>query len=98
MSDDDDSILAARNGLSRKKAPVAQKFTKATKAYKHLEQLFKDKAVQPTDKPSDVRQKDPLFMDFTNQQFRSQFNKLKAMHGTISKEGKSFVIRKCHVV
>jgi hypothetical protein len=57
MSDDDDSILAARNGLSRssKKAPVAQKFTKATKAYKHLEKMFKDKAVQPTDKPSDVR-------------------------------------------
>jgi hypothetical protein len=48
MSDDDDSILAARNGLSRKKAPVAQKFIKATKAYKHLEQLFKDKAINPT--------------------------------------------------
>ena len=70
-----------------KAAVGAQKFTKATKAYKHLELLFKDKSIQPTDKPSDVRMKDPLFMDFTNQQFRSQFNKLKAMHGTCSKEG-----------
>jgi hypothetical protein len=89
MSDDDDSILAARNGLSRKKAAVtAQKFTKATKAYKHLEQLFKEKSIQPTDKPSDVRMKDPLFQDFTNQQFRSQFNKLKAIFGTCTKEGR----------
>jgi hypothetical protein len=89
MSDnEDDSILTGRNGLSRKKTPVvAQKFTKGTKAYKHLEQLFKDKSIQPTDKPSDVRMKDPLFQDFTNQQFRSQFNKLKAMHGTCTKEG-----------
>jgi hypothetical protein len=66
----------------------AQKFTKGTKAYKHLEKLFKDKSILPTDKPSDVRQKDPLFQDFTNQQFRSQFNKLKGLHGTCTKEGK----------
>jgi hypothetical protein len=91
MSDDDDSLVAgipARIPFSRKKVK-AQKFTKGTKAYKHLEQLFKEKAILPTDKPSDVRMKDPLFMDFTNQQFRSQFNKLKGMHGTCTKEGTS---------
>jgi hypothetical protein len=73
----------------------AQKFTKATKAYKHLEKLFKDKAILPTDKPADVRQKDPLFQDFTNQQFRSQFNKLKGMFGTCTKDGKSISSTTC---
>jgi hypothetical protein len=91
MSDTEDDYLltgrVARKPTMPKGGVGAQKFTKATKAYKHLEQLFKEKAVQPTDKPSDVRLKDPLFMDFTNQQFRSQFNKLKAMHGTCTKEG-----------
>jgi hypothetical protein len=91
MSDTEDDYLltgrVARKPTMPKGGVGAQKFTKATKAYKHLEQLFKEKTVQPTDKPSDVRLKDPLFMDFTNQQFRSQFNKLKAMHGTCTKEG-----------
>jgi hypothetical protein len=74
---------------SRRGKQGAQKFTKGTKAYKHLEKLFKDKAILPTDKPADVRSKDPLFQDFTNQQFRSQFNKLKGIFGTSTKEGKS---------
>jgi hypothetical protein len=96
MSDDDDSLLAGipgRVAFSRKKGNNnkvgAQKFTKATKAYKHLEKLFKDKAILPTDKPTDVRSKDPLFQDFTNQQFRSQFNKLKGIFGTCTKDCKS---------
>jgi hypothetical protein len=95
MSDTEDDYLltgrVARKPTMPKAAVGAQKFTKATKAYKHLELLFKDKSIQPTDKPSDVRMKDPLFMDFTNQQFRSQFNKLKAMHGTCTKEGTYYV-------
>jgi hypothetical protein len=93
MSDTEDDYLLTGRVARKPTMPKggggvgAQKFTKATKAYKHLEQLFKEKAIQPTDKPSDVRLKDPLFMDFTNQQFRSQFNKLKGMHGTCTKEG-----------
>jgi hypothetical protein len=96
MSDDDDSLVAgipARIPFSRKKVK-AQKFTKGTKAYKHLEKLFQDKLILPTEKPSDVRMKDPLFMDFTNQQFRSQFNKLKSMHGTCTKEGTTVAIQR----
>jgi hypothetical protein len=90
MSDTEDDYLLTGRVARKMTAPQkvgAQKFTQATKAYKHLEKLFKDKSIQPTDKPSDVRMKDPLFQDFTNQQFRSQFNKLKSMHGTCSKEG-----------
>ena len=82
MSDNEEEIVRKLQKQS------AQKFTKATKAYKHLEKLFKDKVILPTDKPSDVRQKDVLFQDFTNQQFRSQFNKLKSIHGVCTKEGK----------
>jgi hypothetical protein len=94
MSDDDDSLAGIPARIPfRKKGTVAkakaQKFTKSTKAFKHLEKLFLDKQILPTDKPSDVRMKEPLFMDFTNQQFRSQFNKLKSVHGTCTKEGKS---------
>jgi hypothetical protein len=94
MSDDDDSILNGIPGraFGRRKTTGkigAQKFTKGTKAYKHLEKLFLSKQILPTEKPNEVRMKDPLFMDFTNQQFRSQFNKLKSLHGTCTKEGKS---------
>jgi hypothetical protein len=83
MDDIENDLLQSRRG---KQGP--QKFTKGTKAYKHLEKLFKDKAILPTDKPADVRSKDPLFQDFTNQQFRSQFNKLKGIFGTTTKECK----------
>ena len=87
--DEDDYLLTGRTRpVARKSQKVgAQKFTKSTKAYQKLNQLFKDKAIQPTDKPSDVRMKEPLFMDFTLQQFRSQFNKLRNSHGTCTKEG-----------
>jgi hypothetical protein len=94
MSDDDDSLagIPSRVAFSRKKGKVgAQKFTKSTKAYKHLEKLFMTKQILPTEKPSDVRQKDPLFMDFTHQQFRSQFNKLKGTYGTVTTKSSSLV-------
>jgi dihydroorotase len=66
----------------------AQKFTQSTKAYQVLKGMFETKQISATDKPSDIRSKDPLFMDFSMQQFRSQFNKLKSTFGTCTKEGK----------
>jgi hypothetical protein len=66
----------------------AQKFTQGTKAYQKLKKMFESQQILPSDKPSDVRSKDPLFMDFSMQQFRSQFNKLKSTFGTCTKEGK----------
>jgi hypothetical protein len=88
MSDtEDDYLLTGRTAARKVQKVGAQKFTQGTKAYQKLKKLFEDKAILPTDKPSDIRQKDTLFQDFTNQQFRSQFNKLKAIHGTCTKEG-----------
>jgi hypothetical protein len=90
MSDTEDDYLLTGRVARKMTAPQkvgAQKFTQGTKAYQKLKKLFEDKAILPTDKPSDIRQKDTLFQDFTNQQFRSQFNKLKAIHGTCTKEG-----------
>jgi hypothetical protein len=91
MSDDDDSLagIPGRVAFRKKSKMKAQKFTKATKAYKHLEKLFQSKQILPTEKPNEVRMKDPLFMDFTNQQFRSQFNKLKGTYGVGTKDCKS---------
>ena len=77
MSDNEEEIA------QKVQKQLAQKFAKATKAYKHLEKLFKDKVILPTDKPSDISQKDVLF-----QEFCSQFNKLKSIHGVCTKEGK----------
>jgi hypothetical protein len=95
MSDNDDDSIRKGGGVARKKqkAPVAvgaQKFTQKTKAYQKLKKMFEDKMIDKSDKPSDVRHKDTLFQDFTNQQFRSQFNKLRALYGTCSKEGTLF--------
>ena len=71
-----------------KKRVGAQKFTQSTKAYQKLKKLFEEKAIVATDKPSDVRLKNTLFQDFTRQQFRFQFDKLKLIYGTCTKEGK----------
>jgi hypothetical protein len=91
MSDteEDDYLLTGHVARKMTVPPKvgAQKFTQGTKAYQKLKKLFEDKSILPTDKPATVRGRDPLFMDFTNQQFRSQFNKLKAIHGTCTKEG-----------
>jgi hypothetical protein len=84
MSDDEESTLQRKGSKSK---VGAQKFTQGTKAYQRLKKLFESKEILPTDKPADVRQKDALFMDFTNQQFPSQFNKLESIHGTCTKEG-----------
>jgi hypothetical protein len=92
MSDDDDSIpgRAPLKSRSNKIAKMgAVKFTKNTKAFKHLQTLFDNNEITPTDKPNDVRSTNPLFMQFSNQQFRSQFNKLKNKFGVCTKEGKS---------
>jgi hypothetical protein len=100
MSDDDESLSgnAGRGaGRSRKKsktsstATAPQKFTQKTKAFKHLQKLFVENAIDPTERPVDVWKKDPLFQDFTQNQFRSQFNKLKNHHGLNTKEGESIM-------
>ena len=88
----DSESESSKRGVTRrvcavKKKVGAQKFTQTTKAYQKLKKLFEDKAIVATDKPSDVRLKDVLFQDFTSQQFRSQFNKLKSIYGTCTKEG-----------
>jgi hypothetical protein len=90
MSDDDESTggIPSRVAFRKKAKMGATKFTKSTKAFKHLEKLFQNKQILPTEKPNEVRMKDPLFMDFTNQQFRSQFNKLKGAYGCGTKESK----------
>jgi hypothetical protein len=72
--------------------PKAQKFTKNTKAYGKLKKMFEEKMISPTDKPANVRSKDPLFQDFTHQQFRSQFNKLRSEYGVCTKEGKCITV------
>jgi hypothetical protein len=93
MSDNDDESplagIAGRSIARKKSKSTAQKFTRKTKAFKHLEKLFKDNSIDPTDRPSDVRARDPLFQDFTANQFRSQFNKLKKEVGLVTKEGES---------
>ena len=66
----------------------AQKFTKSTKAYAKLKKMFEDKLILPTDGAKDVRARDPLFHDFTHNQFRSQFNNLRKEMGTVTREGK----------
>jgi hypothetical protein len=74
---------------SVKKKSSGRKFTKKTKEYKKLERLFREHKINPNDKPSDVRSKEPEFLSFTTTQFRSQFNKLKAMYGVTSRECKT---------
>ena len=81
-SDDDN------RSRSVKKKMASRKFTKKTKEYKELERLFRDGKITPCDKPSTVRLSNPVYMAFTTTQFRSQFNKLKGMYGTCTKEGK----------
>jgi hypothetical protein len=95
---DDDSVSAARRKIAKAAAPKvgAQKFTQKTKAYQRLKQLFEDKKIDPNDSPAEVRAKDPLFQDFTNQQFRSQFNKLKALFGTSTKDGESLIVERLY--
>jgi hypothetical protein len=66
----------------------AQKLTKGTECYQKLKKMFEDKLIKASDMPKDVWSSDDVFTDYTLQQFRSQFNKLKAVHGTNSREGK----------
>jgi hypothetical protein len=98
MSDDhfERRVNAAIDSASRLSASLdnagaklgAQKFTKSTKAYAKLKKMFEDKLILPTDKPIDVRSKDPLFQAFSHNQFRSQFNNLRKIMGTVTREGK----------
>jgi hypothetical protein len=78
---------AADNGGGKRQKVGAQKFTKTTKAYAKLKEMFETKQILPTDKPIDIRAKDPLFQDFTHNQFRSQFNNLRKEMGTCTREG-----------
>ena len=88
--DSDDDKRPAKKGGAQKK------FTQKTKEYKRLEKLFKDGRISPSDKPSDIRMSDPGFLQFTTTQFRSQYNQLKKVHGTCTKEGKLFsAVRFC---
>ena len=68
-------------------ATIAKKFTMKCKEYKKLEKMFRDQKIAPCDKPSSIRSKDIDYQQFTPTQFRSQFNKLKGMYGTTTKEG-----------
>jgi len=81
MADSDDEKRTA------KKKGKGRKFTKKSKEYKKLEKMFKENKIRPSDKPSEVRAKEPEFQNFTTTQFRSQYNKLKIMYGTCTKEG-----------
>jgi hypothetical protein len=63
------------------------KFTQSTKEYIKLKKLFQAKKILATDKPADIRHRYPEFQLYTSQQFRSQFNKLKSVVGTVTKEG-----------
>jgi hypothetical protein len=84
-----DAAVAAANATNPTNARVgAQKFTKSTKAYAKLKKMFEDKLILPTDGAKEIRQRDPLFMDFTHNQFRSQFNNLRREMGTTTREGK----------
>ena len=83
------------NGLRPMSATAAKrgtaKFTKKTKAYKLLLQLFKDGKISPVDRPSDVRLAYPEFHEYTVTQFRSQFNQIKKTHGLTTVESKCTV-------
>ena len=84
-SDNEDDGAAANKKLK----VGAQKFTMKTQAYQKLKKMFEDGTIQPVDKPSDIRNREASFQAFTHQQFRSQFTKLRNLHGTCTKEGKS---------
>jgi hypothetical protein len=66
------------------------KFIKKSKDFKKLAKLFKDGKISPCDKPSSIRESDTDFMKYTPTQFRSQFNNLKKVYKTSSKEGMTF--------
>ena len=76
-----------RKPTAKKAAGGLSKFTQSTKEYKKLKKLFQEKKILATDKPSDVRLAHPEFQRYTTQQFRAQFNKLKGLVGTVTKEG-----------
>jgi hypothetical protein len=68
----------------------APKFTQNTEAYVKLNKMFEDNEISATDRPAEIFKRDPLFAEFSHQQFRSQFNKLKTKYGTNTREGKKF--------
>lgn len=57
------------------------RFSRGTEAYKKLEAMFRSNSIEASDRASDIRQRDPLFLNFNVDQFRGQFNKLKALYG-----------------
>jgi len=77
-------------GGSRRKT---SRFSCDTPEYQYLEQLMKTPGmISPTDRPSDVKERFSQFAGLTASQFRSQFNRLKNMHGTNARDGKKRVL------
>ena len=79
------SQLAAMNHFGKAggggKADKPFRFTQETEEYKLLEKLVKAGKVKPSDRPSDIKDMYEIFAKIPANSFRSQFNKLKNLHG-----------------
>lgn len=65
------------------------RFTQNTDEYKLLQKLMLTGQIQPSDRPSDIKDRYELFAKISVNSFRSQFNKLKGLCGVNTKTGKN---------
>lgn len=76
----------------------AFRFAQDTDEFKLLKKLVEGGKVKPSDRPSDIKDQFDIFKKIPANSFRSQFNKLKNLHGINTKSGKQLAMERAQRV